>query len=129
MEVTIGMLIGNFLAGLVAGVIIWIVGRLGLGLVVSGFVPALLAAFVIVILSAVITWLLTTLGLNVEGAILGGIIHLLIAALVILLSSRVVPGIMVQGPVGAVIAALAIGAVGWLINAILGLFSAGQLAL
>lgn len=129
MEVIIGVLVGIVLAGLVSGVIIWIVGRLGLGLVVSGFVPALLAAFVIAILSGAITWLLTALGLNVEGGIVGGIIHLLIAALVILLSSRIVPGIMVQGPVGAVIAALAIGAVGWLINAVLGLFSAGQLAL
>lgn len=129
MEVIIGVLVGIVLAGLVSGVIIWIVGRLGLGLVVSGFVPALLAAFVIAILSGAITWLLTTLGLNVEGGIVGGIIHLLIAALVILLSSRIVPGIMVQGPVGAVVAALAIGAVGWLINAVLGLFSAGQLAL
>lgn len=129
MEQIVGVLLGIVLAGLVSGVIIWIVGRLGLGLVVSGFVPALLAAFVIAILSGAITWLLTALGLNIDGGIVGGIIHLLIAALVILLSSRIVPGIMVQGPVGAVVAALAIGAVGWLVNAVLGLFSAGQLAL
>ncbi|HHY57603.1 MAG TPA: phage holin family protein [Chloroflexi bacterium] len=127
MELTIGVLIGIALAGLISGVIIWIVGRLGLGLVVSGFVPALLAAFVIAILSGAITWLLTTLGLNVDGGVIGGIIHLLIAALVLLLSSRIVPGMMVQGPVGALVAALAIGAVGWLINALLSLFSAGRL--
>jgi hypothetical protein len=70
-------------------------------LVVSGFVPALLAAFVIAILSGAITWLLTTLGLTTDGGIVGGIIHLLIAALVLLLSSRIVPGMMVQGPAGA----------------------------
>ncbi|HHW85256.1 MAG TPA: phage holin family protein [Chloroflexi bacterium] len=127
MELIIGVLIGIVLAGLVSGVIIWIVGRLGLGLVVSGFPPALLAAFVIAILSGAITWLLTTLGLTIDGGIMGGIIHLLIAALVLFLSSRIVPGMMVQGPVGALIAALAIGAAGWLINALLSLFSAGQL--
>lgn len=126
MELTMGALLEIVLAGLVSGVIIWIVGRLGLGLVVSGFVPALLAAFVIAILSGAIIWLLTTLGLNIEGGIGGGIIHLLIAALVLLLSSRIVPGIMVQGPVGAIVAALAIGAVGWLLNVILSLFSVGQ---
>ena len=129
MEQNVGVLLGIVLAGLVSGVIIWIVGRLGLGLVVSGFVPALLAAFVIAILSGAITWLLTTLGLTIDGGFMGGIIHLLIAALVLLLSSRIVPGMMVQGPVGALIAALAIGAVGWLVNALLSLVSAGQLAL
>ena len=129
MEQIVGVLLGIVLAGLVSGVIIWIVGRLGLGLVVSGFVPALLAAFVIAILSGAITWLLTTLGLTIDGGFMGGIIHLLIAALVLLLSSRIVPGMMVQGPVGALIAALAIGAVGWLVNAFLSLVSAGQLAL
>lgn len=128
MELIIGVLIGIALAGLVSSVIIWIVGRLGLGLVVSGFAPALLAAFVIAILSGAITWLLTTLGLTIDGGIMGGIIHLLIAALVLFLSSRIVPGVMVQGGVGALIAALAIGAIGWLINALLSLFSAGQLA-
>ena len=125
----ISLILGIVIAALIGGVIIWIVGRLGLGLVVSGFVPALLAAFVIAILSGAITWLLTTLGLNIDGGLVGGIIHLLIAALVLLLSSRIVPGMMVQGPVGALIAALAIGAVGWLVNALLGLVSAGQLAL
>ena len=129
MEQIVGVLLGIVLAVLVSGVIIWIVGRLGLGLVVSGFVPALLAAFVIAILSGAITWLLTTLGLTIDGGFMGGIIHLLIAALVLLLSSRIVPGMMVQGPVGALIAALAIGAVGWLVNALLSLVSAGQLAL
>lgn len=129
MELTVSVLVGIVLAGLVSGVIIWIVGRLGLGLVVSGFMPALLAAFVIAILSGLITWLLTALGLTIDGGLVGAIIHLLIAALVLLLSSRIVPGMMVQGPVGALIAALAIGAVGWLIHTLLSLLSAGLLPL
>lgn len=129
MELTVSVFVGIVLAGLVSGVIIWIVGRLGLGLVVSGFMPALLAAFVIAILSGLITWLLTALGLTIDGGLVGAIIHLLIAALVLLLSSRIVPGMMVQGPVGALIAALAIGAVGWLIHTLLNLLSAGLLPL
>jgi len=129
MELTVSVLVGIVLAGLVSGVIIWIVGRLGLGLVVSGFMPALLAAFAIAILSGLITWLLTALGLTIDGGLVGAIIHLLIAALVLLLSSRIVPGMMVQGPVGALIAALAIGAVGWLIHTLLSLLSAGLLPL
>jgi putative membrane protein len=129
MELTVSVLVGIVLAGLVSGVIIWIVGRLGLGLVVSGFMPALLAAFAIAILSGLITWLLTALGLTIDGGLVGAIIHLLIAALVLLLSSRIVPGMMVQGPVGALIAALAIGAVGWLIHTLLNLLSAGLLPL
>jgi uncharacterized membrane protein YvlD (DUF360 family) len=126
MEPIISMLIGIILAGFVSGVVIWIVGRLGLGLVVRGFAPALLAAFVIAILGGLITWLLTLLGLKIDGGFAGGFIHLLIAAAVLLLSNRIVPGMMVQGPMGALIAALAIGAVGWLINVLLSFFSAGQ---
>lgn len=125
----IGVLPGIVLAGLLSGVVIWIVGRLGLGLMVSGFVPALLAAFVIAILSGAITWLLGQLNIPLDGGLLGGLIHLLIAAAVLLISSRIVKGVMVQGPVGALIAVLAIGAVGWLVNALLSLVSAGQLAL
>jgi putative membrane protein len=120
-----GLLFSIVLAGLLSGVVIWIVGRLGLGLVVSGFVPAFLAAFVIAILSGLINWLLRQLGISLDGGILGGLIHLFIAAAVLLISSRFVKGVMVQGFVGALVAVIAIGVIGWIINAVLGLFGVG----
>ena len=125
MELSTGVLLGIVLAGLVSGVVIWIVGRLGLGLVVSGFAPAFIAAFVIAILSGLITCLLGMLGITIGGGFVGAIVHLLIAAAVLLLSSRLVPGMMVQGLLGAIIAAIAIGVVGWVVHAFFGLFGLG----
>ena len=48
----VGVIIGILIGALFSGFIIWIVGRLGWGLEVDGFVPAYLAAIVI----AVVSW-------------------------------------------------------------------------
>jgi uncharacterized membrane protein YvlD (DUF360 family) len=51
-EITIvGIIIGILIGGLFSGFIIWIVGKLSLGLEVDGFVPAYLAAIVIAVVS------------------------------------------------------------------------------
>jgi putative membrane protein len=107
---------------LASALVIWIVGKLGLGLTVEGFGGALIAAIVIALVTGVVVWLFTWLGISVGGGFLGGIVALLIAAVVLLLSDRFVNGIKVNGFVGAIVAALGIGVVGWLINWVLGLF-------
>jgi putative membrane protein len=99
---------------------IWIVDKLGLGLKVSGFVPALVAAIVITVASAIIIWLLGILGLSLGGFI-GAVIHLIIAALVLMFAGNVVKGLKVKGFVPALIAAVAIGFFSWLIDGVVGL--------
>ena len=99
---------------------IWVVGKLGLGLKVSGFVPAIVAAIVIAVVSALIVWLAGALGLSF-GGFLGAIIHLIIAALVLIFAGNMVKGLKVKGFVPALIAAVAIAVVSWLIDGVVGL--------
>jgi putative membrane protein len=111
------------IAALFSSVIIWIVGKLGLGLEVDGWVSAFIAGIAIAIISGLITWLLGAVGITIGGDILGAIIHLIIAAVVIYLAGSVVAGLKVKGFSGALIAAIAIGVVGWLASLVVGLFS------
>ena len=114
-------LVGILLALVAAAVVIFIVGRLNLGLTVEGFGAAIIAAAVIAIVGGVIYWLLGALGITIGGGFLGAIINLIIAALVLMFSDRFVKGMKVNGFVGAIVAAIAIGVVTWLINWLLGL--------
>jgi putative membrane protein len=111
----VGLIIGILIGALFSGLIIWIVGKLGLGLEVSGFGPAFIAAIVIAVISWVVTWLLGVLGITIGGGWLGAIINLIIAAIVLMVAGNFVKGLVVKGFVGALVAAVAIGAVGWLI--------------
>jgi putative membrane protein len=111
----VGLIIGLLIGALFTGLIIWIVGKLGLGLEVSGFGPAFIAAIVIAILNGLVAWLLGALNLTIGGGIVGAIIHLVIAAIVLMVAGRFVKGLVVKGFTGALVAALAIAAVGWLI--------------
>ena len=100
---------------IVAALVIWIVARLNLGLSVRGFGAAIIAALVIAVITAVVGWLLGVLGITIGGGILGAIIALIIAAVVLMLSDRFVPGMEVKGFTGAIIAAIAIAVVSWIV--------------
>lgn len=117
------LILGTVLAILVAALVIWIVGRLGLGMTVDGFMPAIIAAVVIGIVSAIIVWLLGLIGLSVGGpGFWAGIVSLIVAAVVLMVSDRFVSGMKVNGFVGAIVAAIAIGVFNWLIGWVLSLF-------
>jgi putative membrane protein len=106
----------NFIVWLVvAALVIWIVGKLKLGLTVRGFMAAIIAAIVIALVTAVVVWLLGLLGISLGGGILGAIIGLIVAAVVLMISDRFVPGMEVKGFTGAIIAAIAIAVVSWIV--------------
>ncbi len=113
-------IVGILIAAAISGLVIWIVGKLGLGLEVDGFGPAFIAAIIIAIVAGLINWLLGVLGITIGGGWLGAIIHLVIAAVVLMISGNIVRGMRVKGFAGAIVAALAIGVVAWLIAALLG---------
>ena len=117
----IGMVIGILLGALISGFVIWIVGKLGLGLEVDGFLPAYIAAIVIAVVSWVIYWLLGVLGITITGGWLGALIHLVVAAVILLISDRFVKGMRVNGFVGALVGAIALAVVAWLVALVLGL--------
>ena len=110
----LGTLLGIIIALALAGLVIWIVGRLNLGLTVDGFGTAFIAAAVIAVIAGVISWLLGLLGITLGGGFLGAIIAVLISAAVLLLAGRILPGLKVKGYTGAIIASIAIGVVTWL---------------
>jgi putative membrane protein len=117
----IGSIVDILLLTLISGLVIWIVGKLKLGMTVSGFGPAFLAAIVIAVVSWIITWILNLLGISTGGGIIGAIVNLLIAAGVLLFAGKWVKGLAVKGFVGAIIAAIAIAVVAWLVGLGLGL--------
>lgn len=116
----LGLIIGIVIGALISGFVIWIVGRLGLGLEVDGFGSAFVAAIVIAIVGGIITWLLGALGITIGSGWLGAIVQLVVAAVVLLISDRFLSGLRVAGFTGAIIAAIAIGAVYWLLGLLLG---------
>jgi len=116
MNMIVSILIGILLYALA----IWAVGKLGMGLTVSGFGPAVVAAVVISVLSWLVVWLLGALGLGF-GGFLGAVVNLVIAALVLMFAGNMVKGLRVKGFVPALIGAIAIAFVSWLIDGVVGL--------
>jgi putative membrane protein len=116
-----GVILNTVIALLVAALVIWIVSRLNLGLTVKSYGSAIIAAIVIAVVGGVITWLLGLLGITIGGGLLGAIILLIIAAVVLMLSDKFLPGMEVKGFTGAIIAAIAIAVVSWIISWLLGL--------
>lgn len=115
-------ILGIVIVWVLSALVIYIVGRLNMGMTVESFGAALIAAAVIAIVSGLVTWFLGFLGITIGGGFLGGLIALVVAAVVLMVSDRFVGGMKVNGFLGAVIAAIAIGAVGWLVDWLVGLF-------
>lgn len=115
------MLISFIVSLLLYGLIIWIVGRLGLGLEVDGFVPAFLAALVIAVLNYIIIWLFHSTSLGATGWF-GALVGLVVAALVLYTAGAWIKGMRVKGFVGALVGAIAIMVVAWLLNLIFPIF-------
>lgn len=101
---------------LLNALVLWIVGKLGLGMSVAGFAPAIVAAIVIALVSWVVLWLLGALGMNMSGGWWGALVSLIVSAVILMISGSLLPGFAVDGFVGALVAAIAIAIVAWLVN-------------
>jgi putative membrane protein len=117
-----GTLISIAVYWVVAALVIFLVGKMNLGLTVKSFGNALMAALVIALVAGVIGWLLGLLGFSLGTGLLAAIVNLLVAALVLMISDKFLGGMEVHGFMGAIVAALAIGVVGWLVTWLLSLF-------
>ena len=82
----VDLLLALILGIIAYALVIWIVGKLGLGMEVSGFGGAIVAAIVIAVITALVMWLLGLLGLAPGGGFLGAIVSLVIAAVVLMIS-------------------------------------------
>ncbi|MEZ4837007.1 MAG: phage holin family protein [Caldilineaceae bacterium] len=93
----LGVLVGAVIMGVIAGIVIWIVGKLGLGIEVDGFGSAFMAALVIAVVNAVINWILGAVGFGGGSGIVGLLVNLIIAGAVILPGRRLCPRFACQG--------------------------------
>jgi putative membrane protein len=121
-DLEMSVLFSFLIALLVSALVIYIVGRLNLGLTVDSYGSAIIAAIVIAIVTAVVNWLLGLLGLTIGGGWLGAIVLLVVAAIILMISDRFLPGMKVSGFVGAIVAAVAIAVVSWLLAWVLSFF-------
>jgi putative membrane protein len=117
-----GTLMSALIYLVVSAVVILIVGKLNLGLNVKSFGSAVMAALVIAIVGGLVVWLLGIFGITLSGGLLAALVNLIIAALVLMIADKFLSGMEVHGFMGAIIAALAIGVVGWAVTWALSLF-------
>ena len=117
-----GTLMSALVYLVVSAIVILIVSKLNLGLNVKSFGSAVMAALVIAIVGGLVVWALGIFGITLSGGLLAALVNLIIAAVVLMIADKFLPGMEVHGFMGAIIAALAIGVVGWAVTWALSLF-------
>lgn len=117
-----GTLMSALIYLVVSAVVILIVGKLNLGLTVKSFGSAIMAALVIALVAGLVVWGIGFFGITLTGGLLAAIVNLIVAALVLMIADKFLSGMEVHGFMGAIIAALSIGVVGWAVTWALSLF-------
>jgi putative membrane protein len=102
----------------VSALVLIVVDRLNLGLSVGGFLGAIIAAIAIFVVGWLVDWLLAALGISLGGGadLMSAIIRLFVAAIVLMIAAAIVPRFSTSGFTGALIAAIAIAVIYFLIN-------------
>jgi putative membrane protein len=95
---------------------LWVAAQLVPGIVVTGFTPLLLAALVLGLINAIVRPVLLVLTLPLTLMTLGFFIFIL-NAFCLWLTSRIVPGFIVQSFAAALLGALVVSIVSWLLTA------------
>ena len=113
-----GLAIAVLLTALISGILIWIVGKLGLGLEVDGFGPALVAGITIALVGGAVTWAMMALGIRIKSGLLRAAINIVLGAVVLLICGQLLPGLTVNGFAGALVASIAIGVIAWVLSLI-----------
>jgi uncharacterized membrane protein YvlD (DUF360 family) len=103
---------------LVATISIWLVGKLGLGLKVSSIGAAFVAGLSITVVFFVISMILALLGINPSEGLATGIVNSFSVLIVLMLANRIGKGLRVTSLTGALVSAIAIAALTWLIGLI-----------
>ncbi|MFN2114322.1 MAG: phage holin family protein [Anaerolineae bacterium] len=108
----------------VSALILIVVDRLNLGLSVGGFMNAVIAAIGIAIANFIVLWLVTAAGLDLSdnNMIVAAIVYLLVAAAGIWLASIFLPGFSTDGFTGAIVAAIAIAVIVWIVDFVIAMF-------
>ena len=113
-----GAIIGIVIAAVLNAIVIWIVGKLKLGIEIENFGTAFVAAMLIAII-----WVgldhFKIMDATAGGGWLVHVVRLVVSALVLMLVGSMLKGMVTKDFVGAVVAAIAMVAVYWLISYLL----------
>ncbi len=109
-EVLVGLIAGILIATVVAGALIWVISKLKLGLEVKNFGWAMLAGLLIGFFTNIIMNVIPEFGQAGNF-----VVRLIVAAVVILACGKLLKGLTVNGFKGALLAALAIAVINFLI--------------
>ena len=115
MEVMIGLILGILIAAVISGAVIWLVGKMNLGLSVDSFGWAMLAGLFIGVISNLILHFTPQ-----RDGVIGATINLIVSAAVILLAGKTLSGVKVEGYSGALLAAFAMALISFGLGMIAG---------
>lgn len=118
----ISIIVGTLIGALFSGLIIYLIGRMGWGIEVDGFRPAYLAAIIIAVLSALTQFLWSLIGFESDlTGIYGAILNAVYTALFLQFAGNRLQGLRVHGFSGALIAAVIMGAIVYLLGLLVSL--------
>jgi uncharacterized membrane protein YvlD (DUF360 family) len=115
----LGLLIAIAIVAVPSVIILWVVGKLNLGLEVD-FGSAIIPGFMIAIVGGILTFLLSTAGVQLGEGLIGGIIHLIVSFVILMITARYLPGLKITGYIGVLVTSIAIGVFYWLGGLLLG---------
>jgi hypothetical protein len=114
------LLLAISIVGLASVLIIWVVGKLHLGLELD-FGSAIITGLLIAFVGGALTFALSIAGVQLGEGLIAGMIHLLVTLITLLVGARFLPGVRVTRYTGVIVAATAIGAFYWLGGQVLGM--------
>lgn len=115
MESVIGLIFGILMGALFSGGIIWIVGKMNVGLSVDHFGWAVLAGLFIGAITNLVMHFVPE-----RGGFIGATVTLVVSAAVILLAGQALKGVHVKRYSGALIAAIALASINLVLALIFG---------
>lgn len=119
-----GGFMGIIIGALFTSVLLFVVGKLNLGIKLDGFGAAFLTAILIGVLTLVIQWIWGLLGFTPPSeGIFGIITWALSSAAILMTADAFVKGLSVNGFSGALIASAAVAGLNWLISFVLSKFA------
>ncbi len=114
MSAIVILVVAALVGALLNALLIWLIGKLGVGMEVDGFGPAFLTAILMAVFSVITHLIWGLLNFSPEAGWSGFVSNLVASAGSLLVAGGIVKGLRVKGFLGAVLAVLGMTGVSWL---------------
>ena len=114
--IIVALIVGALFGALVNALLIWAIGKLGIGMEVDGFGPAIFTAILMAVFTVIFHFVWGLFNFSPGTGWTGFVTNLVASAGALLIAGGIVKGLRVKGFVGAVLAVFGMTAVGWLAN-------------